>query len=152
MPDVITASEYLIVNSTPLATPAWRLTDLTPLWSSAEVRGSDRILPGAPGVRAMRRRPTATRLILPGVVWGDRNRENTPYGDVRTGLHTNIAALQAAVIEPPTTGDGTVAATWVIPGTDRTANVHVLAFTPTKLSPRSIRFVLELSIPTGRFT
>lgn len=152
MPDVITADEYLIINNVPLATPAWRLTDLTPLWTSAAVRGSDRLLPGAPGVRALRRRPTATVLVLPGVVFGNQDREGTAHPDARTGLHANIAVLQSEIIEPPTSGDGTRAATWVIPGTDKTADVHVTAFTPTAFTPDTVRFVLELSIPAGRFT
>lgn len=151
MPDVITAAEYLIVNSTPLATPAWRLTSLVPLWSSAEVRGSDRLLPGATGVRPFRRRPTVTRLVFPGVVFGDRNREGVAYPDGRTGLHTNLDALHTAIVEPPATDAGTHAATWVKPGTDKTADVHVVAFTPTRLGPTSVRFTLELSIPAGRF-
>jgi hypothetical protein len=151
VPDVITASEYLIINSVPLATPAWRLTSLVPLWSSADLVGSDRRLPKA-GVRAFRRRATATRIVLPGVVFGSHNREGVAYGDVRTGLHANIDALHAALVEPPATDEGTYAATWVKPGTDKTADVHVLAFNPSRLGPGSVRFALEISIPTGRFT
>jgi hypothetical protein len=151
MPDVITASEYLIINSTPLATPAWRITDLTPLWSGPDLRGGDRVLPGATGVIAYRRRATATRLILPGVIWGDKTRENVATSDVRTGLHDNLDAFYTAIVAPVASDPGTHAATWVKPGTDKTANVHVVGFTPRQLSPRSIRFTMELSLPTGRF-
>lgn len=153
MPDVITATEYLEIASTPLATPAWRITSLVPLWASADVRGTDRLLPGAAGVRPNRRRPTVTRYALNMVIWGDRSREGTPYADVRIGLDTNIEALHAAIVDPPGTDTGTRAAVWhTADGSTRTADVHVLGLVPRELSPRSVRATLQLSIPTGRFT
>lgn len=151
MPDVITASEYLVINSVPLATPAWRITDLTPLWSGADLRGRDRVKPGAEGATPVRRVLAATRLVLPGVVFGTHNREGTPYGDVRTGLRTNLDVLHTQVVDPPA-GDGTHAATWVLPGTDKTADVHVVGFSTRAFSPAAVRFTIELSIPSGRFT
>lgn len=151
MPDVITATEYLEIASTPLATPAWRILDLTPLWSSAAVRGDDRVLPHADGVRPERRRVTVTQVALPMVIWGDKNRENTPYGDIRVGLLTNIEALHTAIVVP-TTGDGTRAATWHQATGTATADVHVLGLAVRALSPRSVRATLQLSIPQGRFS
>lgn len=152
MPDVITATEYLEIASTPLATPAWRITDLSPLFGSANLRGADRILPLA-GVRALPRRATVTTYSLPMVIWGHRDREGGYYADERDGLLANVDALHAAVIAPPGTATGTRSAIWhQAGGTTVTEDVHVLGLTPRAFSPRAIRAVLTLSVPTGRFT
>lgn len=153
MPDVITAAEYLEIASTPLATPAWRITSLVPLWVSADLRGSDRLLPGASGVRAQRRRLTVTRKAFELVIFGRQDRTGNFYDDVREGLDANIAALQAAIVDPPGTATGTRAATWHrANGSTATADVHVLGIVPRELSPAAVRATLQLSIPTGRFT
>lgn len=153
MPDVITSDEYLIINSVPLATPAWRLTSLVPLWSGAEVRGRDRPVPGTSGVLVHRRRATVTSLVLPGIVFGLQDREGTPYGDYRTGLHANLDVLLTQIVEPVATTAGTHSATWVKPGTDKTADIHVTGFsTSDGVVPWEVRFSLEISIPAGRFT
>jgi hypothetical protein len=151
MPDVITATEYLTIGTVPLATPAWRILDLTGLFSSADLVGDDRRFPGTSGVRAERRWATSTRIALPMVIWGDRNRENTPYGSVRIGLQTNLEALHAAIVDP-TTGDGTRTAVWTQASGTSTAPVHVLGLIVRALSPRSVNATLQLSIPQGRFT
>lgn len=153
MPDVITSAEHLVINSVPLATPAWRLTSLVPLWSGADVRGRDQLIPGVAGAIAHRRRATATRIVLPGIVFGVQDREGTPYADYRTGLHANIDVLLTQIVEPVATAAGTHAATWVRPGTDKTAAVHVTGFsTSDGVVPWEVRFALEISIPAGRFT
>lgn len=151
MPDVITATEYLEIASTPLATPAWRILDLTSLWDSAPLRGDDLTLPGANGVRPYARQIDAGRVALPMVIWGDRNRENTAYGNVRTGLLTNMEALHAAIVTPAG-GDGTRTAVWhQADGGTQTAPVTVLGLVVRKLSPRAVSATLQLSIPQGRF-
>lgn len=151
MPDVITATEYLEIASTPLATPAWRITDLTPLWKAATLRGSDRLLPLA-GIRQLRRREGLTTYSFPMTVWGRRDRTGTPYANLRDGLDANIEALHAAVIVPLTTTSGTRVAIWhKADGGTVSKNVTVLDFTPQAFSPAAIRGVLSLST-TGRFT
>lgn len=152
MPDVITATEYLEIASTPLATPAWRITDLTPLWSSANLRGADRILPLA-GVRALPRRATVTQVTLPMVIFGDRDRTNTPYSNARDGLRQNLDALHAAVVDPPGGATGTRTAIWhQAGGATETVALHVLGLVVGRFSPGAVRASLQLSIPTGRFT
>lgn len=151
MPDLITATEYLEINSVPLATPAWRILDLTVLNRSAEQRGSDRLKPLA-GVQSLPRRPGLTTYPLPFRVWGHRDREGTYYDDVREGLKANLAVLHAAVFAPVETGDGTRAAIWhQAGGTTVSKNVKVLPFEPAAVSPRSVRGVLTITITTGRF-
>lgn len=151
MPDLITATEYLEINSVPLATPAWRITDLTALNRSAEQRGTDRLLPLA-GIRSLPRHPTVTSFVLPFRVWGHMDREGTPYADPRAGLKANLAVLHSAIFDPVQTGDGTRSATWhQAGGTTVTKDVKVLPWTPSAVSPRSQRGDLVITITTGRF-
>lgn len=150
MADLITADEYLIIDTVPLATPAWRILDLTPLWTSADQIGSDRKLPGVNGSRAYRRYKTATQLVFSGKCWGARDREGTYYGDAREGLHANMAVL-LGLTEPVASDTGTRAATWVVPGTDKTADIHVLGLEPRAKTPVEVMFSLTISIPAGRF-
>lgn len=153
MADLITATEYLEINSVPLATPAWRVLSLVPLWGAADLKGGDVDMPGVDGSRPYRRRPKATTYALPMVIWGHRNREGTPYGSVRTGLDTNIEALHTAIVNPPGTLAGTRTAIWHYPGGGtRTVDLHVLGLAVREFAPSAIRATLQLSIPEGRFT
>lgn len=152
MPDVITFDEYLEVNSIPLATHAWRITSLVPLWAGPELRGEDRLIEDVSGLRPYRRVVTATHVALPMMIFGHKNREGTAYGDARLGLHTNWDVLYTGLLTPPLTTAGTVTAVWHKPGTDRTAAVHVLGLAVREFSPQSIRATLQLSIPAGVWT
>ena len=152
MPDVITAAEYIEINSIPLATPAWRVTSLVPLWAGPALRGEDRLIEDTEGLRPYRRLVTATRVALPMAIFGDFTRENVPIADTRAGLHDNYDVLYTGLLTPPLTTAGTVTAVWHKPGTDRTAAVHVLGLAVRELSPRAIRATLQLSIPDGVWT
>lgn len=149
---VITRTEYLEINGVPLATPAWEIVDLSPLWEGAEVRGADRLLPGVIGVRPYRRRATVTVKALRMVIYGDKNLDGVVQADVRLGLWNNIAYLRTNVVDPTNVGNGTRTAILRAPGgITRSGPVHVLS--PLKLGadlgPTSVRAVLELSIPGG---
>ena len=152
MPDLITADEYLEVNSIPLATPAWRITSLVPLWAGPTLRGDDRLIEDTAGRRPYRRLIDTTRVALPMVIWGDRDRTGADTADDRTGLHANWDVLYTGLLVAPLTTAGTVTAVWHKPGTDRTAAVHVLGLAVREFSPRSIRATLQLSIPAGVWT
>lgn len=153
MPDVITATEYLEIASTPLATPAWRITDLTPLFAGAALRGApNRLLPLA-GARALPQRVGPTTYSLPITIWGHRNRDGSTNADARAGLKANIAALHTAFIDPPTPPATTRSAIWhQAGGTTVTKDINAVTFTPTAFSPRAIRGVLSFTVTTGRFT
>lgn len=150
MPDVITRSTYLEIASTPLATPAWRILDLSKLYGLTK-RGSDRILPGAAGGRPFERKVTMRTTALPLLVQGRMNREGTPYSNVYEGLDDNIDALMTAIILPPGTTAGTRAAVWHRATGNLSADVHIESFEPEAWGSAWIRFSLELSIPAGRF-
>lgn len=152
MADDITAAEYLEVNDVPLATPAWRILDLSALFGSPALRGSDDLIPGVAGVIPNPRRITVTTLALPMAIFGERDREGVAHPSVREGLMLNIDELLAQVAEPAT-GDGTVEAVWHrADGGTLTADVHVLGLPIRSLGPTAALATLQLSIPQGRFT
>lgn len=150
MPDVITAVEYLEINSYPFATPAARITDLTPLFSLATRRGGDLLIPGASGARPYARIVSATQLVLPGVVFSDKTRTGATAGG-RAGLMGNLDAIATALAIPNTTA-GTLAAVWHrASGSNWSAAVQVEAFEVSAFGPGAARFKLTLTIPAGRF-
>jgi hypothetical protein len=149
MPNVITRSTYLEINSVPLATPAWRILDLSRLHGLA-VRGSDRIMPGANGMRAQRRRRTIYSQSLPLLVVGRYDREGNVLSNVYDGLDDNIDYLMTNVIEPPSTA--TVTAVWHRAGGNKSAAIHVEGFEPDGWGNGWIRFSLAISIPSCTWT
>lgn len=151
MPDLINRTTYLEIASTPLATPAWRILDLSKLYG-IEKRGADRILPGAAGGRAFERKITMRSVALPLLVEGRQNREGTPYGNAYEGLDDNLDALYTAIILPPGTAAGTRAAVWHRATGNLSADVHIEGLEPEAWGSAWIRFSLELSIPSGRWT
>lgn len=149
MANVITRSTYLEINSVPLATPAWRILDLSRLHGLA-TRGSDRIMPGADGARAFRRRRTFYAQSLPLLVMGRYDREGNVLSNVYDGLDDNIDYLMTNVVEPPTAA--TVAAVWHRAGGTKSANIHVEGLEPQGYGNGWIRFSLDISMPSGRWT
>jgi hypothetical protein len=104
----ITQFEYVEINSVPLATPAWEITDLAPLWDAAPIRGGDRLIPFQQGVDPVRGIVDAFRCQLPFIVYGDFDQDGTPIADARAGLWTNIRYLQDQFCIPnPATIEGT---------------------------------------------
>lgn len=108
----------LVLNSVAMQNPygAWCTPDLSPLWGSPEVRGSDVLLPGAVGVRAFGRRGTVTthnlRFIVSGQVDGQSG--DLPEDHSRTPeaqLAVNMAYLHAQVFTSQI-----ITGTWTPPG------------------------------------
>lgn len=136
---------------------------LVKLWADFDVRGADRILPGASGVIAYRRRITPTRHDLRLIVVGDIiGQTSTPeLSNTRSGLRANLEYLRANVFAPVVSATGTRAATLTVPGgSDRTADIHVLGVITQSYSlsspdnpcgPSIWVGTLQISIPAGRF-
>jgi hypothetical protein len=150
MADVITRSTYLEIATVPLATPAWRILDLSRLYG-LEKRGSDLVMPSAEGARPYERKVTLRTVGLPLLVEGQQDREGAPHANLYEGLDDNIDALMTAIVEPPGTTEGTLAAVWHRANGDWSADVHVESMTPQAWGRGWLRFTLELSIPAGRF-
>lgn len=159
--DFSTVEGNLTLNGIPMKTRAWTCPDLTPLWLPAAVRGQDRILPGATGVIAHRRRKTVTQYALDFRIAGISNEDGeAPDGGSGNGpeefeqLEYNLTYLRTYVIDPRTSPnlDGTVPGVLTMPsGAERTANVHVLGFTVNARVAHVLQGVLDISIPSGGF-
>lgn len=108
----ITQTEYVEIDGTPLATPAWETTDLSELWDMAEVRGAVQTVPYRRGVIPFRRALGGKNINLPIAVFGNDDPDGNPYASPRVGLETNRDLLLRDVLRPPridtTTGTRTL--------------------------------------------
>ena len=152
----ITSDEYVEINNVPLHTPAWIITDLSPLWDIPGVRGEDRIIPYAEGRDAHRRIYDALIVSLPMAIFGDFNWEGVAQADARLGLWNNIEHLKANVLDPDIVAadPGTKLIELHAPGgTVRTGQCHVIGqLAPAPIGPGAIRAVLDVTIPLGVLT
>jgi hypothetical protein len=151
-----TAMGTLTISGVNMHTYGWNVLDVRDLWTVVAVRGQDRLVPGVSGLRAKRRRITATTHSLPMVISG----LHTPAGievtdpDARIiQFQDNLDYLMTNVVAPVATTAGTRAASLTMPsGGTRTANIHVLSITPGTWTPAVLRCTLDISIPGGKFT
>jgi hypothetical protein len=109
MPTVIKYSEYIEINSVPLATPAFWVKDPTPLWDAAGVRGSDRLIPGIAGQAPLPRIGDVVRVPLKLIVSGaaDQNGTLATAANRRSQLLTNWEYLRTNIFTPNPTAPGT---------------------------------------------
>jgi hypothetical protein len=145
------AAEYLDIDGVSLHRDAWWISDLSPLWGSPDVRGADKVIPGASGVRPKKRRANVTQVVLELVVVGEYDRFDAPTAiDPTEQLEANVAYLRANVMDPTNVGDGTRLATHHLPsGATRSGPVHVIDFEPASRALTEMTFALGLSIPGG---
>ncbi len=147
-----TTTGELVIGAVNLHCPAWCALNLIELWVPGDVRGSDRIIPGAAGVRPYRRRLTVTEFDIEMVITGFVDPAGVVNADPWVGLEENINALKALVTDSPD-ADGTWPATLTMPSTEeRTADVHVLALRIGELGIGATLAALEISIPQGVFS
>jgi len=151
-----TTAGDLTIGGVAMNCAGWKLLgdSLARLWMPADQRGDDRLIPGAAGVLAQRRRNTATTVSLEMLISGLADRNGTAAsGTYVAQLYTNIVYLRDNVVAPTGTGDGTRSAVLTPPtGAALTEPVHVVGL---KLGDGSTdgrwqKAVLELSIPSGR--
>jgi hypothetical protein len=120
------------------------------LMQGPDVRGADRLIPGAAGVRPYPRRATVTKRVLELSVWGDADHDGAPHEDgPEMGLEANLAFLRLNVADPTNVGDGTRTATLLLPsGDERSGPVHIEGF-EFAIDGDYARAALTLSIPGG---
>jgi hypothetical protein len=148
-----TAAGDLSIGGVEMLCPAWTVLNLHVLQQPADQRGEDRLIPGANGVLALRRRNTVTRHGLQLLISGTHDRTGASVADRLEGLQANIDYLRTNVVEPTGSGDGTRSAVLTMPdGSARTEPVHVigLEFGDLSLDGSWLRAVLTISIPSGR--
>ncbi len=148
---VITETEYVSVNGVPLATPAWIVNDLSPLWEAGSLRGDDRIIPFAPGKKPLRRILDELRVVIPITVFGDFDQDGVAQSNARIGLQTNVDYLRDNILTPNPSDPGTWPLVLHLPdGTTRSADCFVLPpFQIQPLSPIACTGVLDILIPSG---
>jgi len=154
---VTSPTHYLAINSIPLATYGWELSvgETWPLLDMPQIRGSNRLIPGAAGMKPYLRRADETRYVFPNFwVYGSVDEDNTPYSDPFEGLLTNIEYLRENVALPKSTGDGTYAVVWTRPGAldNLQSTCHVTAFEQKLITASTALFTLEISVPSGTWT
>lgn len=152
MPLVINNTYYLELNSVPLACPAWEVTNLEVLLADDQaVRGSDRILPGAAGRRALPRVLDATVYTLGLEIWGQVDVDGAAIADPGAGLIAHLDYLKANLGLAAGSADGTVPAE-LHRGSASTliADVHFLGFKGSALTPPAfLRTTFDISVPYG---
>ena len=151
---VITDTMYLEINNIPLATPAWRVLDLSPLWDAAPVRGEDRLIPFAQGVKPLARVVDALRVQCPLLIKGDRDQDNAIISNTNIGLASNTDYLRSNIWTPNPAGDGTWPLVLHMPDSStRGADCFVLP--PMQLVPAgkiALRAVIDILIPAGELS
>ena len=120
---VVNRTEYVEINSVPLATPAWWVQDPTPLLDRGPLRGADRIIPFTDGQQALQRRTDEFRVVLALYVTGAADQNGTLASNQRSQLTTNIDYLLTNVFTPNSSSPWT-----------RTLNYH-RADSTTKTAP-----------------
>lgn len=150
MPLTASRTEYATINSVPVPCQIVECMSLLPLWQAADVRGSDRLVPGSAGVRPYKRRPTVSKRSLELIIYGANDHTGAAASNVRAALEDNVAFLNTQWVGALGTGDGTVTAVLHLPsGATRTASVHCIALNLGTYTPSAIRAVLDLEIPAG---
>ena len=139
---------------TSMHTPAWCCIDVTPLWMPPLQRGGNKVIPGAVGTRAYRRRITETEYSLPLVISGAVDQDGTPWSNVLEGLRQNLEWLAENVVDPPPTGS-TRTARLTSPDTLTVleAEVQVLELEQGGFHMAELitQAVLHILVPAGRF-
>lgn len=137
-----------------LASPAWDIPNLSPLWFQHAIRGENLLLAGASGQRPYPRRLEEAQHNLLLYVTGEADHNGVPFPDPWHGLRHNLDTLWTQVFQPVTTGGGTRACLLEVPGAaNRTADVQ---FEPLRASseindPHLAVFTMTITIPAGRF-
>lgn len=145
---------YLVIDTVPMHLSAWCCVDLSPLWAPPASRGTNVIVPGAPGQRAFPRRVDQTDIALRMLVSGEEDVGGNPWPEGPIfGLQANLDYLRAHVVDPPTPPTATRAATLQLPNsaTVLTADVQVLQLEELDHISEFWRGLLHLRIPAGRF-
>jgi hypothetical protein len=149
---VVNLATHLVIDGVPLSTPAWEHTNLYDLFGAAKVRGDNLVMPGAVGVRPLRRRPTETPRTINITVFGDRAPDGTAQTDPIAGLHANLDALFTNVVDPLVTPNSTRTAIIVLPSTTLTAQIQVLGFEIVEaLNPGTVNASMDVTIIEGQF-
>lgn len=146
-------AHHLVIAGVPLSTPAWEHTNLYALYSGADVRGQNRVMPGAVGVMPLRRRPTETNRTISLAIFGDRSWDGTTNPDATLGLVNNLNHLLTNVVDPLLTANSTALAQIVGNGPTKVATLQVVGFevSDDPLSPAAVYASMDVTLIEGAF-
>lgn len=151
---VITHTHYVEINSVPLATPAWVVMDMSPLWDAPGLRGGDRRIPYEDGEQPLRRFLEPLRVVVPLLIRGDRDQDNAAYSNTMIGLQTNLDYLRSNILTPSTSDPGTWPIVLHMPdSTTRSSDCFVIP--PLQIKPigrNAFTGVLDILVPSGVFS
>jgi len=124
-----TQTEYVEIDSVPLATPAWETNDLSELWDIATILGDAPNVPYRRGVIPFRRALGGKNFNLPITILGAEDPDGTPYADPRAGLYSNRDIFVRDVVRPPrvSSADGTRTLKYHLPDGTTLAGPMLLA-------------------------
>lgn len=147
---VVNFAMHLEINGVPLSTPAWEHTNLQAVLGAATVRGENVVMPGAVGVRAVRRRPTETNHTIELCVFGDRSWDGSTNTDPVMGLIANLEHLKTNVVDPLASTNSVRTAILRLPTGTRTAAIQVLGFEVVEtLSPACVNASMDVTFLRG---
>lgn len=146
----ITSDEYLELNGVPLNTPAWHVTDYTPLLDGPEIRGGNLTIPRRRG-QVPRMRLTDSRTVtLPIVIYGDKDFEGNAHADSHIGLTDNLNQLKYFLNMSSSKNITTIPAIFHRVMGDLQTDVQVgAALDLQALGTTAARGSLTLTIPSG---
>jgi hypothetical protein len=149
---VATFADRLEIGLVPLNTAAWVHTNLAEMLSYATLRGENRILPGAIGVRPLRRRATETTRTVNLTVFGDHQPDGTMHADPIAGLFLNLADLLDNLIDPAVNSTSTRTATLRFGGSVSTSTCQVVGFEVIgHLNPSTVEASMDVLFIDGGF-
>lgn len=142
----VTRDVYAVLNSVPLATPAWQCTNPLELLKPAQRRGQDRVIPGAAGVRVKKRRAAPTRRQLQLVIWGAHKWDGTEHPSADVGVQRNLDHLTDNLWSA--TGAAVTAVLYLPDSTSVTGSIHVESI-DWEFHDYDATVTIDLTIPAG---
>jgi hypothetical protein len=145
-----TLDEYLEINSVILASNAFEVTDLSPIWGVGPNRGSDRLIPFADGqLPLVRRRDEWHVDPIKLLIYGFELYDGTPSSDARMTLRHNLDYLITNVFTPNPSAPGTWPLALHVKSAVYSGDCFVQMVGPTAFSPAILQCVLDIIIPSG---
>lgn len=134
---------------------AFNVTDCGGLWLPPAQKGKDTDIGHAVGVLSNKRRPNGTQVGLPIIIGGFKKYDGSgstwrQQVDQQKQFEENLYYLRTNVLDPRTSGDGTITASLVLPsGATKTGTVTVLPFTVLRWFGIGCSGTLDLLVPNG---
>jgi hypothetical protein len=147
-------AHHVEIDGVPLSCAAWEHLNIQALYSAPPARGTNRVMPGARGQRAVIWRADATNRSFELVVFGDHHWDGAVNSDPVAGLWENLEHLRAGIVAPPNNADG--ARTAVIKRTgaaDLTALIQVRGWEIGESYGNSnVAVNMDVTLLNGEFT